>query len=64
MEAESGSAAKEAARKRAEARKSLIFGAIATAIIIFLIAVMMGIEIYGEKLNGELDVPANAADRS
>ena len=43
------------AEKKAADRKSLIFGAVATI-------VMVGIELYGEHLNGEDEVPANAAE--
>ena len=52
-----------AAKQRIERRNTLLFGAIASAVIIGLIAMLMAIEIYGEKQNGEYDVPANAADR-
>lgn len=52
-----------AAKERTERRNTLLFGAIASAVIIGLIAMLMAIEIYGEKQNGEYDVPTNAADR-
>lgn len=58
----SASGAGKALQKR-EARKSLIFGLIVAGVIIALISVMMAIEIYGEKLNGEYDPPSNAAER-
>lgn len=53
----------DAARERIERRNTLLFGAIASAVIIGLIAMLMAIEIYGEKQNGEYEVPTNAADR-
>jgi flagellar basal body-associated protein FliL len=49
--------------KKAEGRKTIIFGLIVSAIIIALIGVMMAIEIYGERLNGEISTPADSADR-
>ena len=48
--------------KKAEGRKTILFGLIVTAVIVALIGVMMAIEIYGERLNGEISTPSDAAD--
>ena len=40
-----------------------MFGVIASAVIIVLIALLMGVEIYGEKMDGESARPTNAADQ-
>ena len=53
----------DAAKERTERRNTLLFGAIASAVIIGLIAMLVAIEIYGEKQNGEYEAPTNAADR-
>lgn len=51
-------------RKQAEANKSLLFGVIFAVLIVFLIAVIAAIEIYGESRSGATqNIPANAADR-
>jgi len=52
------------ARKLAEANKSLLFGVIFALLIVFLIAVIAAIEVYGESRSGlTQNAPANAADR-
>ena len=50
-------------QEKAENRGAVLFGVIASAIIIALIALLMGVEIYGEQMDGESARPANAADQ-
>lgn len=53
----------QVSRGKKENRHTLLFGVIASAVIIALIALLMGVEIYGERLNGEDGGPTNAADQ-
>lgn len=53
----------EQAAARAERRGTLIFGLIASAVIVALIALLMGVEIYGERMDEGRIPPPNAADR-
>lgn len=48
---------------RSERRGTLIFGAIACAVIVALIAGLMAVEIYGERMDEGRIPPPNAADR-
>ncbi|WP_334156875.1 hypothetical protein [Oryzomicrobium sp.] len=51
------------AAAQSERRGTLIFGAIACAVIVALIAGLMAVEIYGERMDEGRIPPANAADR-
>lgn len=48
---------------RSERRGTLIFGVIACAVIVALIAGLMAVEIYGERMDEGRIPPPNAADR-
>jgi len=53
-----------AAKKKAEARATRWFGIIFGGLIVLLIAVMAGIDIYMDKVNGNTrSAPSDAADR-
>jgi predicted secreted protein len=57
--------ANEQARAKAEAKRHMIFGIVAAAVIVGLIALMFAIEDYGlsRMPNAELQQPHDAAER-